>query len=53
MKIFLYIPCPKLPITSGNLIFQVETEVLVLGDEYVFPQVILLILEGKAALDLS
>lgn len=48
MKTFLYIACPKPPISSGNLIFQVEIKVLMLGDEYFFPQVILFILEGKS-----
>lgn len=48
MKTLLCIPCPKPSITSGNLIFQVEIKVLVLGDEYFFPQVILLILKGKS-----
>lgn len=48
MKTFLYILFPMPPITSGNLIFQVEIKVLVEGDECFFPQVFFFILEGKS-----
>lgn len=54
MKTFLYMTCPKPPISSGKLIVQVWIKVLVLGDEYFFfLESFSLYWKGKAALDLS
>lgn len=52
MKTFLYILFPMPPITSGNLIFQVEIKVLVVGDEYFFSSSLFLYI-GREKLSLT